>query len=71
MPDFFDHASDVEAQTLQDQLEAQSIRAALEPKIAPSGECQNTKCGEEFAPGDHRLFCNSRCAAEHQRMQRK
>jgi hypothetical protein len=71
MPDFNDHASEVEQQTLADQLEAQVIRASLAPKVAARGVCLNPRCGEEFSLGDPRLYCNSACAAEHARLSRK
>lgn len=71
MPDFFDRASEHEQQALADQLHAQQLRAALTPKSAPSGECNNPKCGEEFPLGDKRLYCDSNCAAEHARLMRK
>lgn len=67
MPDFFDKASEHEQRALQDQLEAQRLRAACAPKLAPSGECMNPRCGEEFPAGDPRVFCNAKCAVEHAR----
>lgn len=67
MPDFFDKASDTEQQHLRDQLEAQRLRAAAAPRLAPVGHCRNVRCGEEFPTGDSRLFCDSKCAAEHAR----
>jgi hypothetical protein len=67
MPDFNDHASEVEQQTLQDQLDAQKVRAAATPKLAPIGSCRNFRCAEDFAAGDNRVFCDSKCAAEHAR----
>lgn len=70
MTDIFDQASLVEEQTLQGHLQAQRLRAAAGPKVAPSGECQNPRCAEEFDPGDNRIYCNSRCADEHQRLTR-
>lgn len=57
--------------TLADNLAAHAERAASEPKIAASGICHNVRCGEEFPAGDNRLFCDSRCAAEHARHTRK
>jgi hypothetical protein len=71
VPDFNDQASEVEQQTLADNLAAQSERAALAPKLAASGICHNHRCAEEFAPGDNRIFCDSKCAAEHARHARK
>lgn len=70
MPDFFDHASEVEQQTLQDQLQAQAVRAASAPKMEANGVCHNVRCGEEFPAGDQRLFCGAACASEHQRLTR-
>jgi hypothetical protein len=67
MPDFNDHASEVEQQTLRDQLEAQKVRAANTPRLRPAGSCLNHRCAEDFPPGDQRVFCDSRCAAEHAR----
>lgn len=68
MPDDFDKASETEAKTLQDQLDAQRLRAACAPKLAPSGECMNPRCGEEFPAGDPRVFCGAQCANEHARL---
>lgn len=70
MPDPFDHASETEQQTLQDHLQAQAVRASLAPGYMPRGYCMNPHCAEEFPSGDNRLFCDSRCAAEHQRLAR-
>ena len=67
MPDFNDHASEVEQQTLRDQLDAQRIRAAAAPRLTPIGSCRNHHCAEEFPAGDNRVFCDSKCAAEHAR----
>ena len=65
MPDELDLADAQAAQTLERELAAQKKRAASAPKLQPSGECQNERCGEEFPPGDQRLFCDSVCAAAH------
>lgn len=70
MTDQFDRAQELDAMAALAAMEEQRIRAARAPKLAPSGECQNPRCGEEFPAGDNRLFCNSHCAAEHQRLTR-
>jgi hypothetical protein len=63
MADQFDQASETEALSISSALAAQAKRAAAAIPLAATGECQNPLCGEPLDPP--RLFCGSRCAAEH------
>ncbi|MNK29167.1 hypothetical protein D3C87_475570 [compost metagenome] len=67
MADEIDMASAQEAMTLQRALDAQKARAASTPRPLARGFCLNIRCGEDFPPGDQRLFCGSHCEAEHKR----
>lgn len=71
MTDLFDMAQEVEQLTLKQALEAQKLRAEGTPPITPRGFCLNPKCCDEFEPGDDRLFCDSKCAIEWQRLSNK
>lgn len=70
MADAADSAGEVNELMLQSQLDAQAARAAGTKRVAPTGCCQNRNCLDEFPPGDQRLFCDSRCAAEYERLKR-
>ena len=65
MADQFDQAQRID-QLMADSARAhQEKKAAAEPKLLPTGECQNPACGEPVpAP---KLFCNAECAKQHAR----
>ncbi|UOV84388.1 hypothetical protein [Klebsiella pneumoniae] len=70
MADDIDKAQAADEVNTQDALERQRLMAAIAPRIKPRGECLNPRCGEPFAAGDVRLFCNDRCAGEYRRLAR-
>lgn len=67
MADIFDKAQETEELHLREQLRAQQLRAANAPRLLAVGYCRNLRCAEEFPQGDSRVFCDSKCAAEHER----
>jgi hypothetical protein len=65
MTDTFDQAQATEALETDAALRAQQLRAALAPRVDPTGECLNPLCGEPVE--SPKLFCNANCAQEHAR----
>jgi hypothetical protein len=70
MADQFDAASDIEMRDRELRLAAQLAKAAAMPRLIPTGECLNPRCGEAFEVGSLKLFCNSKCAQQHSIFQR-
>ena len=65
MADQFDAASDAEMRDREAVIAAQLAKAAATPRLMPTGECHNPRCGEAFDVGSQKLFCNSKCAQQH------
>lgn len=65
MADQFDNAQRIDQLMTESARAHQAKLAASEPKLDPTGECQNPMCGEPVEPP--RLFCNAKCASEHAR----
>lgn len=64
MADEFDQASDIEMRERERSIAAQAAKAAASPKLQPTGECQNPRCGEPFEHGSDKLFCGPACAQQ-------
>lgn len=64
MADEFDRAQEISLQAAEQAREAQRIKAAMQAKLTPRGECQNPLCGETLTKAGQ-LFCGPACAQEH------
>jgi hypothetical protein len=69
--DPIDRATEVAELNLADALEAQRLRAAAAPRLAPVGYCMNPACSEDFPAGSPKLYCGASCAQAHAKISKR